>query len=85
MTTQQFLEIKAKMPQTVSIDEPHFYGGNFKYAFGHTADTLIYWTADGKGMTSRRDTSRTYHDLHDEFYQGNYEDNPEYNFETLMR
>lgn len=84
MTTQQFLDIKAQMPPTVSVDETSFYHGDFQHAYGHTADMLIYWTGKGQGMTSRRDPSQTYHDLHDELFRGCYEYNPGYDLERLI-
>lgn len=84
MTTQQFLDIREQLPPSVSVDETSFYHGDFQHAYGHTADQLIYWTAKGKGMTSRRDTSQTYYDLHDELFQGHYEYNPDYDLERLL-
>lgn len=84
MTTQQFLDIKAQLPPSVSVDEHSFYHGDFQHAYGHTADMLIYWTGKGQGMTSRRDFSQTFQDLHDELFQGHYEYNAEYDLTRLI-
>lgn len=84
MTTQQFFDLQAKLPPTVSIDEHSFYHGDFQHAYGHTADMLIYWTGKGQGMTSLRNHSQTFYDLHDELFQGHYEYNPAYDLERLI-
>ena len=84
LTRRQFFELQSCLPPSVVVDERSFFHGDFHHAYGHTADMLIYWTASGQGMTSRRDTQQTFHDLHDELFRGCYEYNAAYDLERLI-